>query len=642
MKRRFLYIFILIFVSILIIFPFLFAHRQFQRKKISKASLPNVLFIVLDAARADHFSCYGYNRNTTPYIDAISREGVIFLNNFSQATRTLDSLPKIFFSRYFSIPTFQLDTWLLGSKHERPYTNFKKFDDQQISLTKVLSLNGYRTVLFSELSLNKKDYFVQDFDESYLVPYIFPLNIISSLISWVEKNKEEKFFICCHIMSPHEPYSPKDDEKEFFTDAENDDVERARKKITRCIDKRDDSTAGWNQNELYILNGLYDSKLKQADKWVGSIYDKLKELNLEKNTLIIISSDHGKNLGEHNLFGHGSPTWDSVIKVPLIIVYPPLIPPGIKVRGLTESVDIMPTITDACGIKLPRGKSMDGVSLLKFIRNPDSAKKAVFATNSIRTKKYKYISDPESGSFLYVYDLDKDPGEEKNIASDKPLIRKKLQNRLERSMKPYSNRYEATKRINPPYFPFYFTISCFKITSMDIIERREYYIENTTSFLNETSLQEPCLFNLKNPEKNFFFIPKGGLSYPTTFSTNLPSGTYRIFVLLESLSEVSFFPQQLGFQFRFNPQNSFNFPYKIDLIRRSTGTSYCYLDLGETQVNEDNFSVEVKFQPLDNKPYIIHHIKFVPKGCQEEKQTEEFNEEELRRRIENLKSLGYL
>lgn len=446
-------------------------------------------------------------------------------------------------------------------------------------------------------------------------------------------------------MSPHTPYFPEDDEKEFFADAKNEDFERAREKITRWIETAQISAKGWDQNELYVLNGLYDSKLKRGDKLVGSIYDKLKELNLEKNTLIIISADHAENLGEHDIFGHGTLPWDTVIKVPLIIVYPPLIPSGIKVKGLTESVDIMPTIINACGIKLPRGKSMDGVSLLKFIRNPGSGKKAVFSIDSIRTEKYKCMFDPNVGDSNHLYDLDKDPGEEKNIAFENPLIFEKYRQRLEASMKPYHDRFEETKKTSPPDYPFYFSIFRFRITSMGIIKREEGEIKDTANFLNETSLQEPLLLFRRAPERSFLFIPKNGLSSPIALSTKLPNGAYYIFVLLESLSEVPLSPQQLGFQFRFNPQNSFNFPYKINSIeeeKESEISKYWYLDLGEIQVNEESFFLEFKFQPLDNKQYIMHFIKFVPVAMQKENQTKEFNEEDSIEQGERIKSLGYL
>lgn len=80
----------------------------------------------------------------------------------------------------------------------------------------------------------------------------------------------------------------------------------------------------WNKLELEYLKILYDSNLKHTDNYIGVLYNKLVDLGLEDETLIVITSDHGENLGEHNVLGHGFRTYDSVTHVPLIMVYPPL------------------------------------------------------------------------------------------------------------------------------------------------------------------------------------------------------------------------------------------------------------------------------------------------------------------------------
>jgi len=100
-------------------------------------SSPNILFILLDAARADHISCYGYEKNTTPFTDEISHEGTLFLNHFSNGSHTFESIPSLFFSRYYTLPIFQQMPWTWG-KQEHPSTISNKYDNEQILLPEIL------------------------------------------------------------------------------------------------------------------------------------------------------------------------------------------------------------------------------------------------------------------------------------------------------------------------------------------------------------------------------------------------------------------------------------------------------------------------------------------------------------------------
>jgi hypothetical protein len=465
-------------------------------------------------------------------------------------------------------------------------------------------------------------------------------SVVSSVISWLENNKNRRFFAFCHINVPHYPYPKNDEEKEFLGDKEEADIERMRNKLKKYSGHQNYSPSGWDQNELEILQGFYDCNLKEADKCVGLIYNKLKELNLDKNTVIIITADHGENLGEHGSFGHGGLPFDSVIKVPLIIIYPPLIPKGVKVDGLTESVDIAPTIINACGIKLPFDKSMDGVNLLEFIQNQNSGKSAVFTPESIRTARYKYISVIGA-----LYDVQKDPGEKVNIARENPLIIEELQDSFKKSMQPYLEHYEAAKRKGTPDYPFYFTLNSFKISPRDALEftNSELY-NNTLVSSEETLLKKPYLLrSCSGPRDCGILINPNADSYPVlTLESHLPNGTYHIFILLESLHDTSPFPELfLDFHFRFNKLKPFSSPYRVN-FERNYGRSYCYLDLGEIRVNKELFSVEFKPKPLYTKFYVLRYIKFVPKGCKESEEVEELDNEEFRKEKERLKSLGYL
>ena len=607
-------------------------------------STPNVLFIILDAARADHFSCYGYKKNTTPCMDRISCKGALFHNNFSNGTNTSSSIPKIFFSRYFSLPIFQNDAWKWGIKVEHPDIIFREFDTQQILATDALSLHGYRTALFHNHPwFSKETYLVQKFDESFYFPlskeHPTDREVISATISWLEKNKNQRFFIYCHIVSPHGPYPPKQEDSEFVINGDASVLKEMKKKIYIW---GNDIRGELNPKELYCLQGLYDANLKHSDKWIGFLDDKLRQLGLTDNTLIIITSDHGENLGENNCFGHASPPWDSVIRVPLIMVYPPVIRAGTKVRGLTESIDIMPTIFDICRIKLPRNKKMDGASLFRYIENPKLGKKAVFTNNSIRTERYKYILNEG-----LLYDLRRDPEEKRNIAKEKPLIKRVVKTRYNLAMCLYRKRYENSKKETIPDLPFYFPIHNFKIVPEKVYEKRY----NTGSNIAEALSAEPQLLNVHWYRFGLFCFPARGFLLPITLSAYLPNGTYHVYVLIQSFVNISSFPEHIGFRFRFLPQATFISPKYTNLIKGeneftqsiNSEVFYCYVDLGEATIRENKFSVEMAFSPQNKSRFVMRHLKFVPVGGHKRELPKvEFDKDELRRKLESLRALGYV
>lgn len=635
MRKRYLYILSIVLIVVAAFFYY----------KTRVPDRPNIVFIILDAARADHFSCYGYPKNTTPNIDRIAKEGVIFKNNFSQATYTISSMSKIFSSRYFIDDIIQNDSWMWGIKYENPESIFRQPDPQQILLTECLSFHNYRTAIFSQHPfVYNRTPFLKQFDKDIRITKRREIDLdedpktnelISETLSWIKKNKNQRFFIYWHLMFPHEKYPNGVEDKEFLSGIDEKTIETVRKKIKY---RGSDGAEIFNDKEITCLIGLYDSNLRYADALVGALYERLKTLGVLDKTLIIITADHGEYLGEHDLLFHGGRSWDSVIKVPLIMAYPPLLPQGLKVEGMTESIDIMPTILDICNMKVPKNKSLDGVNLLGYLRRPDKGKDAVFTGESIRTNKYKYISGG-------LYDIQDDPEEKNNIIDREPAVGKGLEAQFMQTMQPYIERYKKSTRKTPPDYAFYFPAPSLHITPEHAIETYELSNKPISVLLNEPLPDKAWVRNKHYQNLNrrrIYRVPNNATSPPITMSTDLPNGAYGIYILLAAPDGITHPVDEFGLRYRFNAEGPFGYPKDMQLFKNGF---YYYLYLGEAKVDNNKFSLQIDFQPPDKKLYIIQHIKFVPAMLREKTDTDEdefIEDEEFRKKREALKSLGYL
>ena len=347
------------------------------------------------------------------------------------------------------------------------------------------------------------------------------------------------------------------------------------------------------------------------------------------NNLFIITSDHGENLGQHGALNHSGPPWDSSTHVPLIMVYPPSIPAGVKIKGLTESIDIMPTIVDICKLKLPPGKSMDGISLTNFLKNPNQGKKAVYTKNSIRTSRYKYML----GNKL-LFALEKDPGETKNLStSNQPLV-KKLRVQHNEFMAPYKRRYQESVLKSSPDFSFFYPLRVFSFSPPGIIQAFAAG-KQPEKVLKEISINKPWSVNKDMHAGGLFCLPEIGSPSPITFSARLPNGEYEISTLIKPLKNASLSQIKTSFRARFDPQKPFRDPVKINR------TNY-YFDWGQTTVNNGKFSMEIEYHSKTKIPYFIGHVRFDPVQAGEKEEKKAIEDKEFQRRRENLKSLGYL
>ncbi len=429
----------------------------------------NVVLVIIDNLRSDHLGCYGYTHKISPAIDAIAGNSVLFENAFSQAPYTLPSVMSILTSVY-------------PSSHGMFFVYKDKLSPRVQTMAEIFSAYGYRTAWFSQLKTPHLDIdigFGRGFQDKVQLDVDFQGR--RELLSWIEQNQKNKFFLAMDIRRVHDyfhfiqpPGSEQEVEKEFYF-----------KLLKLALDKNPPfSEPGVISHHQELFNGVYSiekpDQIKQllpADKrpqlenirdglfsaWVRKeagnntkswivAYDaaiiavdqelikplqkKLKELGLYENTVIIITAGHGEAFGENNEYGHNSLVYE-VNHVPLIIKMAHA-KGGRKTEELAQGVDIMPTALELAGIAKPH--QAQGKSLVRLIseKNAPAPNAYVFEqgrdNSAIRSKEWRLIlangSKRKTGP-KQLYHLKTDPRERRNVYYFEPQIASSMQNKLD-------------------------------------------------------------------------------------------------------------------------------------------------------------------------------------------------------------------
>src|SRR5215470_3536475 len=293
------------------------------------APSPNVVFITIDTLRADHLGCYGDKQIRTPNIDALAVDSARFERAYTAVPVTLPSHTVIFTGTY---P-------MLNGVHDFAAN---KLSSTQPTLASVLKENGYTTaavigsaVLDSRFGLNYGfDFYYDHFDfnhlqESNLDQMERSSNVVADVtLDWLAQNYQKKFFLWMHLYDPHYPYRPPAPYSEQYKDR------------------------------------LYDGEIAFADAQVGRLIEFLREKGLYRNSLIILSGDHGESLGEHGEKTHGFFIYNATLHVPLII-HLPMGEHARTVPNLVNLADLMPTVLQA--LNIPSPKQVQGQSLLSLL-----------------------------------------------------------------------------------------------------------------------------------------------------------------------------------------------------------------------------------------------------------------------------------
>ncbi len=448
---------------------------------------PNVVVILIDTLRADHLGCYGYARPTSPCIDAIAAGGVVYERAISPAAWTPPAHASLFTGAYPSRHGVERSRLVLSPA--------------LVPLPEALRRHGYRTYgVSSNYWLSRETRFDRGFDhfvESWQLvqargvnPALFRQErrqglgldgvgerrglarlgaaAVNGLYEratralrrrfhawddgawrvnrvvrrWAREwsRSDEPFFAFIHYMEPHLRYAPPGRYRTLHAPA---GVSRRRLGAVnqdpwRYLAGR----APMSEADFEILRALYDGEVSYVDARVGEIYGLLRQRGLLRNTFVVVTSDHGENLGEHQLMDHAYCLYDTLLRVPLIVSGPAEFPPGERVPDQVQTLDLFPTILDLADIRdedlraqaqgrpLFQASLQDRVAVAEYLepqppvavlrqRYPDfDGSRFDRALRAVRTARHKYIWASDGRDELY--DLEVDPGETRNLVSTEP------------------------------------------------------------------------------------------------------------------------------------------------------------------------------------------------------------------------------
>ncbi len=393
--------------------------------------LPNIVLITLDTTRADRMGFLGSTRGLTPNLDALAKQSAVFTHAYAQAPLTPASHATILTGTY---PQFhQVLDFSLPLSDDLPYA------------PDILRVHGYRTGAFiGSLALDPAIMtpgFDRGFDtyDAHFNPSGFSEKtryqtverrggeVEEHAVAWLNKQPKGPFFLWVHLYDPHDPYDPPEPYKSRY------------------------------------LSEPYDGEIAYVDSVVGKLMTELKTRKLYDNSVIAVMADHGESLGAHGEDTHGIFLYDETIRVPLVIKLPGASQTGKKIEDRVELVDVLPTLLQTAGIKVPgavQGKSMLGIMTTEAQGSGEDAgawhNRPAYAQGdysnlsygwsaiqSLRTGKYLYIQAPRPE----LYDQAADPDANRDLSLTSKAVTSTLGVQLNDFREKTSSKREAPKTV---------------------------------------------------------------------------------------------------------------------------------------------------------------------------------------------------
>jgi len=375
----------------------------------------NVLLITIDTLRADHLGLYGYQRNTSPHLDAFARRGTVFEQAYTYWPKTRGSFVAIMTGRLASQSGY-------GKSHPALL-------DFNPTLASTLAAAGYETAAVVDNPNVARGFgyakgfasYRQTWEEKALATEVQRARAITEdgARRLQGASPQRPFFLWLHYVNPHAPYEPPTPFDTAFLGAA-----ATRGPGLRVVDgyhggvrkewAKPGKSLGW-----YVAQ--YDGEIATVDAEVGRVLEALAASAVRDRTLVVITSDHGESLGEHDYyFDHGENLFDPSQRIPLLVVGPD-VRPGQRTQVLASTLDFLPTVLDAVKVSYP--PELAGESLLPALRGERRPDRARLQGQNDRNllgawdRRFKAVAVPHGQGMRYaLYDRERDPAETRDVS----------------------------------------------------------------------------------------------------------------------------------------------------------------------------------------------------------------------------------
>jgi len=389
------------------------------------ASAPNVIIWLVDTLRADHLSCYGYERPTSPQLDALAADGVLFEQLHAQSNWTQPSMASIFTGRW-------------PGRFDGGFES--RLAEQSLTAAEWFSAHGYATAGFVlSVAVGERFGFAQGFERfEELDAHVDERErtkrqgrgydadvLVQRALAWLDTQRadERPFLLYLHSMDPHLPHEAHPGFPSW-TQPYDGPLDGT---TTTTFTAQDEA---WPLTEIdrQHMRDLYDGEVAFNDHCLGQLVDALTARGLARDTLLVVLSDHGEELWDRSFYGHGHDSLHhEMTRVPWVLHWPGRLTPGLRLPGLARGVDVLPTLLELVG--LPALPEADGVSLAAAARGDGPIPRDLPAFSlrgrrrddprALRTARTFCYANPRTGE-QGLYLLPDDPDERANLRSERP------------------------------------------------------------------------------------------------------------------------------------------------------------------------------------------------------------------------------
>lgn len=379
-----------------------------KNRKIAR----NAIIIMIDTLRADHTRCYGAQNIKTPVLDRLAEEGAMFERFSAVEDWTKPSCATMLTGLYPNTHKAQTESAVLSSSVKMVSEELKN----RGFTTGAFIANGYVSGKFGF----KRGW---DYYENYIREKkpTEAENVFNKSADWINKVRDKRFFAYIHTIDPHVPYAPPDDFIKLYDSKPYSGPIKPRMSHIQLEEIKKGNLKVSERDKQRVL-ALYKGEISYHDKYLGSFMQKMADLGLLEDTLLIITADHGEEFWEHGSVGHGHSIFQELVHVPFILFWKGTLPTGNKIADNHDHGVIVSTMFDAMGLDFP--DYLEGASILpKAMGQDETYPHAGFSTHQgERMGVWSGNMKLQMNGPLktYLYDMDKDPACKNNVYKNHP------------------------------------------------------------------------------------------------------------------------------------------------------------------------------------------------------------------------------